>query len=67
VAAFADHQLVVAKGSDGKRTVTTVRAVEGGKRIVELSRMLSGSPESATARLHAEELLDRTQRLRANR
>jgi DNA repair protein RecN (Recombination protein N) len=59
VAACADHHLVVTKDIDGERTVTSVKAVEGGERLVELSRMLSGSPDSATARLHAEELLDR--------
>jgi DNA repair protein RecN (Recombination protein N) len=59
VAACADHQLVVTKDIDGERTVTTVKAVEGAERLVELSRMLSGSPDSATARRHAEELLDR--------
>jgi DNA repair protein RecN (Recombination protein N) len=31
--------------------------LDGEGRIVELSRMLSGQPDSATARRHAEELL----------
>jgi DNA repair protein RecN (Recombination protein N) len=63
VAAFADQQLVVAKAADGDRTVATVSAVEGPERVVELSRMLSGSPDSATARTHAEELLERARRV----
>jgi DNA repair protein RecN (Recombination protein N) len=67
VAACADHQLVVTKDSDGKRTVTTVKSVEGADRVVEVSRMLSGSPESPTARRHAEELLDRRKRPRGKR
>jgi DNA repair protein RecN (Recombination protein N) len=59
VAAFADHQLVVRKETVGDRTVATVGEVRGPQRVVELSRMLSGSPDSETARRHAEELLSR--------
>lgn len=58
VAAFADRHLVVRKTTEGGRTVAGVSAAEGADRVVEVSRMLSGSPESATARKHAEELLD---------
>lgn len=57
VAAFADRQLVVHKHERGGRTAAQVSAVEGEERIVELARMLSGRPGSATARRHAEELL----------
>ena len=57
VAAYADHQLVVVKDDDGRHASTTVTPVDGDDRIVELSRMLSGSPESTTARGHAQELL----------
>jgi len=59
VAAFADHQLVVRKETAEDRTVATVSEVLGPDRVVELSRMLSGSPDSETARRHAEELLSR--------
>lgn len=57
VASFADLHLVVDKRAEGDRTVASVKAVEGQERVVELSRMLSGSPNSETARRHAEELL----------
>jgi DNA repair protein RecN (Recombination protein N) len=57
VAAYADRQLVVVKEDDGRHATATVRPVDGDDRIVELSRMLSGSPESTTARGHAQELL----------
>ncbi|HUR23033.1 MAG TPA: DNA repair protein RecN [Acidimicrobiales bacterium] len=57
VAAFADHQLVVRKKDVEGRTVVEVHHVEGEARVVELSRMLSGQPDSATARGHAQELL----------
>ena len=57
VAAFADRQLVVHKHERGGRTAAEVSPVEGEERTVELARMLSGRPGSATARRHAEELL----------
>lgn len=64
VAAFADHQLRVAKQVDGRVTVTTVETLADSERVVELSRMLSGSPESSTAREHASELLAEAARAR---
>jgi DNA repair protein RecN (Recombination protein N) len=57
VAAAADHQLRVEKHADESSTVTVVEALDEPTRVIELSRMLSGSPDSATARDHAEELL----------
>ncbi|HET6915141.1 MAG TPA: DNA repair protein RecN [Acidimicrobiales bacterium] len=57
VASFADRHLVVQKRVDGARTVAEVDAVDGAPRVIELSRMLSGSPDSESARRHAEELL----------
>ncbi len=57
VAAFADHHLVVRKQSESHRTSASVEIVEGSARVVELSRMLSGRPNSPTARRHAAELL----------
>jgi len=58
VAAFADHHLVVAKGSDGSVTSATVRPVTGEARVSELVRMLSGLEGSSTGAAHAEELLE---------
>jgi DNA repair protein RecN (Recombination protein N) len=57
VAAHATSQYVVAKRSEHGEAVTDVERVDGSGRVVELSRMLSGSPDSSTARRHAEELL----------
>ena len=62
VAAFADHQLRVAKQSDDHSTVTVVEHLDDEERVVELSRMMSGRPDSATAREHAEELLSSSAR-----
>lgn len=57
VAAFADHQVVVGKRTRAGDTFTTVRAVTDEAREIELARMLSGTPNSDTARHHAAELL----------
>ena len=64
VAAFADHQVLVQKADEGQTTSTTARPVEGDQRLVELSRMLSGSPDSDTAQRHAGELLEAAARQR---
>jgi DNA repair protein RecN (Recombination protein N) len=57
VAAFADHQVAVTKVEEGGRTITRVEPLDDAGRVVELSRMLSGQPDSETARGHAAELL----------
>ena len=57
VAAFADQQVLVSKTESEGRTVAGARPVTGNDRVVELSRMLSGHPDSAAARKHAKELL----------
>jgi DNA repair protein RecN (Recombination protein N) len=57
VAAKADHQIAVHKDEVDGRTLTSARPVEGEERVVELSRMLSGHPDSDAARAHARELL----------
>ena len=63
VAAFADAQVAVSKVERDGRAVARAEAVTGRERVVELSRMLSGQPDSATARLHAEELLRNAEEL----
>jgi DNA repair protein RecN (Recombination protein N) len=57
VAAFADQQVLVSKTEAMGRTVAGAHPVTGNDRIVELSRMLSGHPDSPAARRHAKELL----------
>lgn len=61
VAACADHQLSIAKHDDGASTTVTAEPLAGEDRVIELSRMLSGSPDSQTARRHATELLEMSQ------
>ncbi|MCL5445545.1 MAG: DNA repair protein RecN, partial [Actinobacteria bacterium] len=62
VAAVADHHVAVEKSTSEGRTSTAIRELSGQERIVEISRMLSGHPDSATARAHAAELLSSGQR-----
>ncbi len=57
VAALADRQVAVSKSLVEGRTVAEVHALDGEQRVLEISRMLSGQPESPAARSHAEELL----------
>lgn len=57
VAAFADQHVHISKSADKKSSVTTLETLNDAGRVVELSRMLSGSPDSDTAQSHAAELL----------
>jgi DNA repair protein RecN (Recombination protein N) len=57
VAAYAGQQIGVRKEVTGKRTLAVTRSLDSETRVVELARMLSGQPDSPTARRHAEELL----------
>jgi len=57
VAACATRQFGVRKAVVGGRSVASADVLGEGDRVVELARMLSGQPNSATARRHAEELL----------
>jgi DNA repair protein RecN (Recombination protein N) len=56
VAAWADHQIVVAKHEVDGRTVSVAQPVVKADRVNEVARMLSGTP-SDSARKHAKELL----------
>ncbi|MCH9815066.1 MAG: DNA repair protein RecN [Actinomycetia bacterium] len=58
VASFANQQVVVSKDSHGQVTTTSVVTTTGADRVRELSRMLSGLPDSQTGLEHAGELLD---------
>ena len=66
VAAFADHHVVVTKHDDGERTVSDATPLSDKERVVELSRMLSGS-DSVAAKKHARELLVSAQVARGTR
>lgn len=57
VAAYADRHVVVEKSHDGTVTTSGLVTLDDGARVRELSRMLAGLEDSATALAHAEELL----------
>ncbi len=57
VAAFAQTQLLVTKGSAGLVTAASVTEVTGDDRRREIARMLAGQDDSAHALAHADELL----------
>lgn len=57
VAAFADRQINIHKTTDGSTAATELSELDEAGRIIELARMLSGSPDSESARAHAAELL----------
>jgi DNA repair protein RecN (Recombination protein N) len=58
VAALADSHFHVAKVQRGKRTVTTITALDREGRIEEVARMISGSQVTAASRAAAEELIE---------
>jgi DNA repair protein RecN (Recombination protein N) len=58
VAACADQHLVVAKQLIDRVTVSSVTAVAGEARVVELARMLGGERVLGTSMAHAREMLD---------
>src|SRR5581483_7875107 len=64
VAAHADTQVAVTKTTGRAGTTATATILDDETRVVELARMLSGSPRSATAREHAGELLAAARRAR---
>ncbi len=57
VAAFADAHLAVVKRQGEDDTVSEVRLLDRSEQLTELARMLSGQPDSKTARKHAKELV----------
>ncbi len=65
VAAFADAHLAVVKRQGEDDTVSEAVLLPEEGRSAELARMLSGQPESSTARSHADELLAEAAALRA--
>ena len=57
IAARADAHYSIGKTTEGEETRTSVRALTGGERVLEVARMLGGDPDSRASRAHAEELL----------
>ena len=57
VAALGTQHLQVRKQSDGKRTQTGIRDLQGAERVEEIARMLGGVTITDMAREHAAEML----------
>lgn len=57
IAACADHQLRVRKGTRGGRTVSSIERLDESGRREEIARMLAGATVTPQAELAAEELL----------
>ena len=57
VAAFARHQLRVAKEAGPGGTIATVSPLDAAGRVEEIARMLGGARITQTTRRHAEEML----------
>ena len=58
VAAFADQHLAIIKTQDAMFTSSDVKILTDEAKAEELARMLSGLSDSASARSHAQELLE---------
>lgn len=58
VAAWADTHVTIVKDDDAETVKSGVRELSEDERVGELSRMLAGMEDSASARAHAAELLD---------
>jgi DNA repair protein RecN (Recombination protein N) len=65
VAAFADNHVAVAKDAGTGRSIVRAAVLDDAERVGELTRMLSGLPDSETGRDHAHELLTTARRERA--
>jgi len=61
VAAFADTHILVTKTETDQGVEVGVGQLDTDERVIEISRMLSGSPESESAQRHAKELLSAAQ------
>ena len=57
VAAVADHHVAISKREVDGVTLSAAQLLDRESRVVEVSRMLSGSPHSEVARKHAIELI----------
>ncbi|WP_210602507.1 DNA repair protein RecN [Brevibacterium oceani] len=58
VAAWADTHVTIVKDDDAETVRSGVQELTDAERVTELSRMLAGMDDSASARAHAAELLD---------
>lgn len=60
IARFGDHHVKLEKSVENGRTATRVISLDKSGRVEETARMLGGQEITETSRVHAEELLRRT-------
>ncbi|MFP3398319.1 DNA repair protein RecN [Brevibacterium sp. H602] len=64
VAAWADTHVTIVKDDDAETVRSGVQELTDEERVVELSRMLAGMDDSASAKAHAAELLDNARQVK---
>lgn len=64
VAAWADTHVTIVKDDDAETVRSGVQELTDAERVVELSRMLAGMDDSASAKAHAAELLDNARQVK---
>ena len=62
IAAMSDREFLIEKQEIEGKTITTVRALEGHEKVLELVRLLGGDEKDAFAVGHAEELLKQAEK-----
>ncbi|MGO0605389.1 DNA repair protein RecN [Brevibacterium linens] len=64
VAAWADTHVTIVKDDEAETVRSGVAELTDSERVVELSRMLAGMDDSASAKAHAAELLDNARQVK---
>ncbi|MCL4378297.1 MAG: DNA repair protein RecN [Actinobacteria bacterium] len=64
IAAFSDYHYFIEKLTEKGRTKIRINRLDTGNRVKEISRMLSGMEDSNISVMHAEELLEQTNRIK---
>ena len=58
ISAMADNNLLISKSEKSDKTFTSVISLDSKSKIKEIIRLIGGSPESESAKKHAEELVE---------
>lgn len=65
IAAMSDREFLIEKQETAGKTITTVRALSGEEKILELVRLLGGDEKDTFAIGHAEELLKQAEKYKS--
>ena len=66
VAAMADTHKFIKKNEKNKRTSTSVKELSENEQVEELSRMITGTKLTETAKIHAKEMLELASAFKSN-